>query len=142
MMLVIRLAAAVATLGLLSSIPAAGQAKLSTQQLNSPTLNANKPIAAPKVYSPNLTKPITAAPVTVQRPVPDNNPRPMAHGSIASGTITYRPPNIDKNGGNPYPGAPPYANANKTSKLPPAAPAPDPLAGYASPPSGQCAYGC
>jgi hypothetical protein len=34
MMLIIRLAVAVATLGLLSSIPAAGQAKLSTQQLN------------------------------------------------------------------------------------------------------------
>jgi hypothetical protein len=49
----IRIAAAAATLGMLSSIPAAGQAKLSTQQLNSATLNVNKPIAAPKVYSPN-----------------------------------------------------------------------------------------
>jgi len=63
-MLVIRLAVAVATLGLLSSIPAAGQAKLSTQQLNSSTLNVNKPIAAPNkpitVLSPNLNKSIAA----------------------------------------------------------------------------------
>jgi hypothetical protein len=129
MMLVIRLAVAVATLGLLS--PAAGQApKLSTQQLNQPTLNVNKPIAAPKVYSPNLNKPITAAPITVQRPVPDDKPRPMAHGSIASGTIKLTEPS-----GHTYyhtaPGRSPYANANnKTSKLPPAAD-PDPsLAGY------------
>jgi hypothetical protein len=126
MMLVIRLVAAVATLGLLSSIPAAGQAKLSTQQLNSPTLDVNKPIAAPKAYSPNLNKPITAAKITVQRPVPDNNPRPMAHGSIASGTINLNP------------GTPSYANDNKTSKLPPS-PNPNPAI-----PSGQCGWwgGC
>src|SRR5450631_2386392 len=129
MMLVIRLAVAVATLGLLS--PAAGQApKLSTQQLNQPTLNVNKPIAAPKVYSPNLNKPITAAPITVQRPVPDDKPRPLAHGSIASGTIKLTEPS-----GHTYyhtaPGRSPYANGNnKTSELPPAAD-PDPsLAGY------------
>jgi hypothetical protein len=77
MMLVIRLAVAVATLALLSSIPAAGQApKLSTQQLNPPTLSVNKPIAAPKAYSPNLNKPIAAAPITVQRPVTNRDMKP------------------------------------------------------------------
>jgi hypothetical protein len=77
MMPIIRLAAAVAALGLLSSIPAAGQAKLSTQQLNSPTLNVNKPIAAPNkpitVLSPNGNKLIAAPKASgtsaFQRPV-------------------------------------------------------------------------
>jgi hypothetical protein len=85
MMLVIRLAAAVATLALLSSMPAAGQAKLSTQQLNQPTLNVNKPIAAPNkpitVLSPNGNKLIAApkAPtIAFQRPKPDMKPRPLA----------------------------------------------------------------
>jgi len=67
MMLIIRLAAAVATLGLLSSIPAAGQApKLSTQQLNPPTSNF-KPIAAPN-------KPITV-PKALTSVSPDGNKR-------------------------------------------------------------------
>jgi hypothetical protein len=85
MMLVIRLAVAVATLGLLSSIPAAGQAKLSPQQLNSSTLNVNKPIATPKVYSPSLNKPIsTPKALAVQRPVPDNKPRPSGSSSAGA----------------------------------------------------------
>jgi hypothetical protein len=70
---IIRLAAAVAALALLSSIPAAAQApKLSPQQLNPPTLIVNKPIAAPKAYSPNLNKPIAAPKgIAFQRPVPN-----------------------------------------------------------------------
>jgi hypothetical protein len=93
-MLVIRLVFAVATLALLSSIPAAGQApKLSPQQLNPPTVSVNKPIAVPnkliivpktptaslaksKVDSPNLNKPIAAAPrgtIAFQRPVGNRN---------------------------------------------------------------------
>jgi hypothetical protein len=123
----IRLAVAVATLASLSSIPAAGQApKLSPQQLNPPTLNVNKPIAAPKAYSPNLNKPIVVAPITVQRPVPDNNPRPMAHGSIASGTIKLTEPS-----GRTYhtaPGRSPYRVADKVPAIP-AVPQPDPYAG-------------
>lgn len=109
---IIRSAVPVVTVALLSSIPAAAQApKLSTQQLNSPTLNVNKPIAAPKAYSPNLNKPITTAPITVQRPVPDNNPRPMAHGSIKSGTIKLTEPS-----GRTYhtaPGSSPFRGADK-----------------------------
>lgn len=123
MMLVSRLAVTVATLALLVSNPAAAQApKLSPQQLNPAALNVNKPIAAPKVYSPNQIKPITAAPITVRRPVPDNNPRPMAHGSIASGTITYSPP--PRAYGHKYdpPGASPFRNADK---VPPAIPDPE-----------------
>jgi hypothetical protein len=62
---IIRLAFAVASLALLSSIPAAGQAtpplKLSPQQLNPPP--PNKPIAAPGTYSPNGNK-LIAAPGT------------------------------------------------------------------------------
>ncbi len=61
---IIRLAVGVATLALLFSIPAAGQApKLSTQQLNTPRLNVYKPIAAPKAltaYSSNGNKQIAA----------------------------------------------------------------------------------
>jgi hypothetical protein len=78
---IIRLAVAVATLALLSSMPAAGQAsKLSSQQLNSPTLNVNKPIAAPKVYSPNGNK-LIAAPTAsstsaFQRPVTNRDMKP------------------------------------------------------------------
>jgi hypothetical protein len=109
---IIRSAVPVVTVALLSSIPAAGQTKLSTQQLNSPTLNVNKPIAAPKAYSPNLNKPITTAPITVQRPVPDNNPRPMAHGSIKSGTIAQRS-SVQVRGAKPVPNAFPSDQGNE-----------------------------
>jgi len=76
-MLVSRLAIAVATLSLFSSIPAAGQApKLSSQQLNAPTLIVNKPITPPKAYSPNLTNAVVAKPlITAVRPVPEKQPR-------------------------------------------------------------------
>ena len=124
---IIRSAVPVATLALLSSIPAAGQApKLSPQQLNPPISNANNPITAPKPYSPNLNKPITTAPITVQRPVPDNNPRPMAHGSIASGTIKLTEPS-----GRTYHTAPGPSKFHAADKVPaiPAAPQPDPYAG-------------
>ena len=62
---IIRLAVGVATLALLFSIPAAGQApKLSTQQLNTPEAeSAHKTIAAPKAltaYSSNGNKQIAA----------------------------------------------------------------------------------
>ena len=122
-MLIIRLAAAVATLGLLSSIPAAGQApKLSSQQLNPPTSNfkpiapPNKPItvlksstvalspngnkgsiAAPKAYSPNGNKDIAAAPpkgtLAFKRPVPCPN---MRYSASANGTPD---PNLQGYGG-------------------------------------------
>jgi hypothetical protein len=122
---VLRGAGAVATLALLSSIPAAGQApKLSPQQLNQPTLNANKPIAAPvspKPLSPNMNKPIAMARPTFHRPATDTKLRPMAHGSIASGTLTWTRDQRrwhDGVGGNPYPGPSPYAYTNsKTSRL-------------------------
>lgn len=72
---IIRLAVAVATLALLSSIPAAGQApKLSPQQLNPPTLNGNKPIAAPTASS------------TFQRPVTNRDMKPRDYsGPNANG---------------------------------------------------------
>jgi hypothetical protein len=118
---IIRSAVPVATLALLSSIPAAAQApKLSPQQLNSPMSNANNPISAPKPYSPNLNKPITAAPVTVQRPVLDNNPRPMAHGSIASGTIKLNEPS-----GRTYHTAPGPSQFRGADKVRPAIPDPE-----------------
>jgi hypothetical protein len=80
MMLAIRLAVAVATLAVLSSIPAAGQApKLSPQQLNSPALGVNKPIAVPKsptAYSPNLNKPIAV--LSAPKPATPNGNKPIA----------------------------------------------------------------
>jgi hypothetical protein len=93
---IIRLAVAVATFALLSSIPAAGQAtKLSPQQLNSPTLSVNKPIAAPKAYSPNLNKPIAAptASSTFQRPVTNRDMKPRDY----SGPNANGPPGVGAN---------------------------------------------
>ena len=82
MMLVIRLPVAVATLAVLSSIPAAGQApKLSPQQLNPPTLSVNKPIAAP-------IKPITV-PKALTAVSPSGNKQIAAPGAYSS-------PNLNK----------------------------------------------
>jgi hypothetical protein len=94
----LRPAAAVATLAVMFSIPAAGQApKLSTQQLNSPLMTP------PKAYSPNLNKPISAPKaLAIQHPTPDMKPRPMAHGSIASGTVKYTSPNGGRPGSSSY----------------------------------------
>lgn len=80
---VVRFAAAVAALGTLSSMPAAGQApKLSAQQLNPPTSIVTKPITAPKAYPPNLNKPISVPKaLAVQRPRPDMKPRPSGGSS-------------------------------------------------------------
>ena len=76
MMLVGRLAVAVGTLSLLSSIPAAGQApKLSPQQLNPPAV-ANKPIPTPikPITMPNAVKSIAAPKASgTSALVPDRN---------------------------------------------------------------------
>jgi hypothetical protein len=114
---IIRLAVAVATLALLSSIPAAGQApKLSPQQLNPPTLNGNKPIAAPKAYSPNLNKPIAA--LSAPKPATPNGNKPIAVprayspngnkliAATPKGTIEFKRPV-------------PCLNARSTGPLPP-----------------------
>jgi hypothetical protein len=80
MMLVIRLAVAVATLALLSSIPAAAQ-------------YGGTSIATPKAYSPNLnksnaaTKAAASGPVVLRRS--DHN---MKYGSKVNGS-TYVDPN-------------------------------------------------
>jgi hypothetical protein len=93
-MLVIRLAVAVATLALLSSIPAAGQApKLSTQQFNQPRLNVYKPIAAPN-------KPI-AVPKALTAYSPNGNKQiatPKAPTIAFGRSSGQRPPDIDLSG--------------------------------------------
>jgi hypothetical protein len=109
-MLVIRLPVAVATLAVLSSIPAAGQApKLSPQQLNPPTLSVNKPIAVPnkliivpktptaslaksKVDSQNLNKPIAAAPretIKFQHPKRDVPPLLTPENTTPNGSNIF-----------------------------------------------------
>jgi hypothetical protein len=78
---IIRLAVGVATLALLSSIPAAAQApKLSPQQLNPPALNVNKPIAAP-------IKPITV-PNALTAVSPNGNKQIAAPGAYSSNLNT------------------------------------------------------
>ena len=98
---IIRLPFAVASLALLSSIPAAGQAtsplKLSPQQLNPPT--SNKPIAAPGTYSPNGNK-LVAAPPTSS---PDANKLNAA--PTASGRAFQRPLSYSESHPNPHSGS-------------------------------------
>jgi hypothetical protein len=112
MRLVIHLAVPLATLGLLSSIPAAGQStpppKLSPQQLNPPTPNGNKPIAAPNkpIAAPNkpITVPMAAGTVALQRPVPnrDMKPRPYSEPNA-----NQAPPLLGVNISGPLPGSQP-----------------------------------
>jgi hypothetical protein len=90
----------VATLALLSSIPAAGQApKLSTQQLNSPRLNVYKPIAAPNKPIAAQNNPI-AVPKALTAYSPNGNKQiatPKAP-TIAFGKSSGRRPPRDDGG--------------------------------------------
>jgi hypothetical protein len=105
---VIRLAVGVATLALLSSIPAAAQApKLSPQQLNPPAPNVNKPIAAPikpitvpnalTAVSPNGNKQI-AAPGVYSPNMNRSIAAPKASGTVAlvPGSNVKRAPPSDR----------------------------------------------
>ena len=77
----IRIAVTVATLAVVSSIPAAGQApKLSPQQFNPPTLNVNRPIAAPN-------KPITVLRSPTVATFPNGN-KPIAAPKTPTASLT------------------------------------------------------
>ncbi len=109
---IIRLAFAIASLALLFSIPAAGQAtsplKLSPQQLNPPP--PNKPIAAPGTYSPNGNK-LSAAPGTSS---PDGN---KLITTPTAGRAFQRPLSYGERNPNPHSGRNVAARAASDAKL-------------------------
>jgi hypothetical protein len=119
------LAVAVGTLGLLSSIPATGQApKLTPQQLNPPAI-ANKPMTTPvkPITMPNAVKSIAVpkASGTIAL-VPDRNgKRAPASDRMEQNYITYGP-KLHAKAQHTYPD-----NSPKYPQLSPA---------------GQCQWGC